>query len=306
MNTEVLVLLASLLGLVSLGLLCYSLCGTVRLRVLSDQRFGHLLKLDSDSGSASNEAGIVRLLESWLKRIGLRQPGSDLRSLLDNAGILRPDVRVLVQAGVVIAPFLFALLSVMYILLTEDEMRLAPAAFIFGVLFGYLTPRYVLRYLADSRRRALADEALIMVHLMKMLFDAGLSIEQALRTLHAQGGVLLPRVRQELEWVLKRIEAGMERSEVLGEWAVQVGVNELSDLAEMLAQLSRQGGNVQKSLADMALLMEDRNRTRLREKVGKLSGKMTVVMVLFLFPALMIFVAGPGVMALAAALGGVR
>jgi len=59
------------------------------------------------------------------------------------------------------------------------------------------------------------------------------------------------------------------------------------------------------------LLMQNRTGSlelvkRLREKVGKLSGKMTVVMVVFLFPALMIFVAGPGVMALAAALGGVR
>lgn len=302
MNTAVLILLAAILGLVSLALLSFSLRGTVRLRALSDRRFGYLLRLDTDS----DEAGVVRLLESWLQRIGLRYSGSDLRSLLDNAGLQRPDIRVLVHAGVVFAPVLFAVLSVLYLLVTGGEARLVPAALIFGVLFGYLAPRYVLRYLADQRRRALADESLIMVHLMKMLFDAGLSIEQALRTLHMQGGVMLPRMRQELEWVLKRIEAGMERSEVLGDWAAQVGVNELSDLAEMLAQLSRQGGNVQKSLTNMALLMEDRNRTRLREKVGKLSGKMTVVMVVFLFPALMIFVAGPGVMALTAALGGVR
>lgn len=302
MNTGFLVLLASMLGLASLALLVYSLRMPVRLRARSVRRFGYLLQLDAGRSRASE----TFLLAAWLDRVGLHRPGSDIRGMLDNAGIQSPDVRVLIHAGMAAAPVLSALLGVVYVLFTGGDGGMVFSALMFGALFGYLAPRYVLRYMAESRSRALADETLVMVHMLKMLFDAGLSIEQSLRTLRAQSGALLPRMRNELDWLLKRIEAGMPRAEVLNEWAAHVGVNELSDLAEMLAQLSLQGGNVQKSLTDMALLMEDRNRTRLREKVGKLSGKMTVVMMLFLFPALMIFVAGPGVMAIAEALGGVQ
>lgn len=302
MNTGFLVLLASILGLASLVLLGCSLRMPVRLRARSGRRFDYLLQLDTDRSRTAEPP----LLAAWLDRIGLRYPGSDIRAMLDTAGIQHPEIRMLIHTGIVSAPALFALFSVVYVLLTGGDGGTMFSAFLFGVLFGYLAPRYVMRYLAESRRRALADETLVMVHMMKMLFDAGLSIEQSFRTLQAQAGTLLPRMRQELDWVLKRIDAGMERAEVLNEWAARVGVSELSDLAEMLAQLSRQGGNVQKSLTEMTALMEDRNRTRLREKVGKLSGKMTVVMVLFLFPALMIFVAGPGIMAISAALGGVQ
>jgi tight adherence protein C len=45
--------------------------------------------------------------------------------------------------------------------------------------------------------------------------------------------------------------------------------------------------------------MEERQLSALREYVNVLSGKMSVVMMVFLFPALLIFLAGPGFIALA-------
>ena len=41
----------------------------------------------------------------------------------------------------------------------------------------------------------------------------------------------------------------------------------------------------------------------MREKVGIISGRMTLVMVLFFFPALLIFSAGPAVMSFVHAFG---
>jgi tight adherence protein C len=73
----------------------------------------------------------------------------------------------------------------------------------------------------------------------------------------------------------------------------------------MLKQVTRYGGNIRDSLAEYTTLVEQRQVSELREYVSKLSAKMTVVMILFLFPALMIFLAGPGFMGLAKALKGV-
>jgi tight adherence protein C len=41
-------------------------------------------------------------------------------------------------------------------------------------------------------------------------------------------------------------------------------------------------------------LLDDRRLTRLQEYISKMSAKMSVVMMLFLFPALLIVLAGPG------------
>ncbi|MCY1413553.1 hypothetical protein D9M71_289860 [compost metagenome] len=56
-----------------------------------------------------------------------------------------------------------------------------------------------------------------------------------------------------------------------------------------------------KSLLSLKQLLDDRRLTRMQEKISKLSGKMSGVMMVFLFPALMIVLAGPALTALAKA-----
>ncbi len=50
-------------------------------------------------------------------------------------------------------------------------------------------------------------------------------------------------------------------------------------------------------------MIEERRSLDLRERVNVMSGRMTVVMVLFFFPALLIFVAGPAFVSVLRALG---
>jgi len=143
------------------------------------------------------------------------------------------------------------------------------------------------------------------LHLLRMLFDAGLSLEHALRVLVQQAADLVPNLAEELGATLKRIEAGQDRSEALVEMAAPLGVAELNDTIAMLRQATRYGGNLREPLVEYTKIVEQRQVSELREQVGKLSAKMTIVMVIFLFPALMIFVAGPGFIGLANALKGV-
>jgi tight adherence protein C len=56
-----------------------------------------------------------------------------------------------------------------------------------------------------------------------------------------------------------------------------------------------------KSLLSLKQLLDDRRLTRLQEYVSKMSAKMSVVMMLFLFPALLIVLAGPGFTAISRA-----
>jgi tight adherence protein C len=70
----------------------------------------------------------------------------------------------------------------------------------------------------------------------------------------------------------------------------------------ILNQLIHQGGGAMKSLLSLKQLIDDRRLTRLQEYISKLSAKMSVVMMVFLFPALLIVLAGPGFMAISKAL----
>jgi tight adherence protein C len=92
----------------------------------------------------------------------------------------------------------------------------------------------------------------------------------------------------------------------MDEMAKRNDVNELSETVAMLKQASRYGGNLRESLLRYLRLLEDRRMTDLKDKVGKLSANMSIVMMLFLFPALLIFLAGPGMIALKNALAGFK
>ncbi|WP_022947654.1 type II secretion system F family protein [Methylohalobius crimeensis] len=164
---------------------------------------------------------------------------------------------------------------------------------------GFLLPRYVLRFRAKARRHALARETPTAIYLLIMLFDAGLSTEHALKVIQDEGTVLMPHLTDELAGTLQRIDAGHDPADALGTLAAPLDVDELTDTVAILKQVTRYGGNIRDSLVKLARLIEERQQSALREYVNKLSAKMTVVMMVFLFPALLIFLAGPGFLALA-------
>ena len=80
-------------------------------------------------------------------------------------------------------------------------------------------------------------------------------------------------------------------------------MDDLTDCFTILVQLIYQGGGAMASLLSLKELLDDRRMTSLQERVSKMSAKMSVVMMLFLFPALLIVLAGPGFVAIIQALG---
>lgn len=169
---------------------------------------------------------------------------------------------------------------------------------------GFLLPKIVLRWWAGKRARQIVEEIPILIHLLRTMFEAGLSLEQALIETSQTNPRVLPQLSWELAGVVRQIGAGMDAADALNEMASSLDIPELTDLMKMLRQMYRQGGNIRQSLTDYGELLEDRRRAQLQERIGKLSAKMTMVMVLFMFPALLIFVAGPGVFGLLRAMGG--
>jgi tight adherence protein C len=118
-----------------------------------------------------------------------------------------------------------------------------------------------------------------------------------------EGKQLLPALTHELRLVLARVDSGLELGEELNKATRLLAVDEFTDTCVILQQLIHQGGGAMKSLLTLKQLLDDRRLTRLQEYISKLSAKMSVVMMLFLFPALLIVLAGPGFTALSHAFG---
>ena len=172
---------------------------------------------------------------------------------------------------------------------------------LFSLALGYLIPKRMLAYAAKRRQQEVAVEVSTFIPLLRILFESGMAVEQALRVLSQDARELLPVLTGELRVVLSRVDSGLELSQELSKTASLLDVDEFNDTCVILQQLIQQGGGAMKSLQALKELLDDRRLTRMEEYISKMSAKMSVVMMVFLFPALMIVLAGPSFVAISRA-----
>lgn len=172
-----------------------------------------------------------------------------------------------------------------------------------GGALSFLVPRWILRSAAERRCNQIKFEVPLFIHLLVLLFEAGLSSRQAFSSLVREGRGVLPELGREFELVLRQLEAGADTGEVLKNLGDALAVGDLITVLGVLRQVDRYGGEVREPLLETLKVLEERRSLDLREKVNILSGRMTVVMVLFFFPALLIFVAGPAFISILKVLG---
>ncbi len=175
-----------------------------------------------------------------------------------------------------------------------------------GAILSFLVPRWVLRSVAEGRRQRIKSEVPLFIHLLVLLFEAGLSNRQAFASLVREGRGVLPELGREFEVVLRQLEAGADTSVVLKSLGDAMDVGDLTTVLGVLRQIDRYGGEVREPLLETLKILEERRTMDMRERVNILSGRMTVVMVAFFFPALLIFVAGPAFLSIIRALAQVN
>jgi tight adherence protein C len=251
-----------------------------------DSRVGSILRLLGDSRFGQRSVSLDNEMQILLNRIGWRRTSQ--RSLFAAFQISVPVVAVCV------------VVAIQSLFFQDATYPLLPPMFALGL--GYLTPKRVLAMVAAHRQKQVVAEISTLIPLLRILFESGMAVEQALRVLSSEGNKLLPVLSSELRVLLVRVDSGLELGDELTKVASVLAVDEFSDTCVILNQLIHQGGGAMKSLLALKQLIDDRRLTRLQEYISKLSAKMSVVMMVFLFPALLIVLAGPGFIAIGKAL----
>lgn len=291
------VLISIALFLAALALVAVNLIGQRRQQRLVTQR------LQGDTVRDDKVGHLLRQLGNT--RIGQRTISLDNETqvLLNRIGWRKASQRSLFAACQVGAPFLFLGLTILLqSLFFPDVTHAWPAPFL-GFATGYLLPKRVLASVAKRRQEQISQEVSTFIPLLRILFESGMAVEQTLRVMSNEAQQLLPVLTSELRLVLARVDSGLELGEELSKTSLMLSVDEFSDTCAILQQLLYQGGGAMKSLQALKQLLDDRRLTRMQEFISKMSAKMSVVMMVFLFPALLIVLAGPGFIAISKAMG---
>jgi tight adherence protein C len=172
-----------------------------------------------------------------------------------------------------------------------------PALVLIALLAGFMLPKIVVRRRAAARRQAVIDELPMLVDLLRLLQGVGLSLDQSLQVMVNDFRNVLPVLSGELAIAQRQAAAGRTREQSLHRLASSYANEDLRAIVRLLIQVDRHGGAVQEPLKQFGDRLREARRAMLRERIGRLTVKMTGVMVVTLLPALLIVTAGPGVLA---------
>lgn len=175
-----------------------------------------------------------------------------------------------------------------------------------SIAVGFMLPKIYLRRRAAARRRSVVDELPLLVDMLRLLQGVGLSLDQSIQVVTNDFKRMLPVLSSELSIAQRQFAAGRTREQSLQRLATGYENEDLRAIVRLLIQVDKHGGAVQEPLKQFGDRLREGRRAMLRERIGRLTVKMTGVMILTLLPALFIVTAGPGMMAVMHALASAR
>jgi tight adherence protein C len=158
-----------------------------------------------------------------------------------------------------------------------------------GVLAGaaILGPDKVLGMRRTSREREYADGFPDMLDLLVASVEAGLSLDAAVTRVTDELGRRYPNLTVHLRFLVLELRAGKSRKEAWSAFADRLGIDDARQLATMLRQAEEMGTRLGETLTVFSQDMRSKRMLRAEEKALALSAKLTVPLILFIFPCLL-------------------
>ena len=251
-------------------------------------------------GRASRAERVMRALE----QIGAaaaepfmpssREKQSSLRRELGFAGIYSPlAMRLVTGAKVILMAGGIALGYLAGAMVGQALLGLS-----LGGLIGYVAPRAWLRQRVKANQLALGLALPDALDLMVVCVEAGLTVDAAMQRVGHELVRAHPGLARELGICHMETRIGLSRPEALRNLGIRTGNAGLQSMAAMLVQAERFGTSIANALRLQAEALRTRRQHAAEEMAAKASVKLSFPLVLFIFPATFIVLAGPTVIGL--------
>ena len=273
--------------------------GRVLERALSIQGSAASSGTDGDASEQTRRTLPVHWLQT---RVGRLLVANEDRKLIDQCGL--PSIRsqlVFLVLRLTLATLL-PLLAWIGIAAGWLDQKILPVASL-AFIAGFMLPKWLLGRSAARRRERVVEELPLAVDLLRLLQGVGLSLDQSLQVMATDFTHVLKVIGAELVIANRQYAQGRSREQSMQRLATLFGNDNLAGLVALLVQVDRHGGAVQEPLAQFGDRLRELRRSRMKARIGKITVKMTGVMVATLLPALIIVAAGPGFLAIVRSMG---
>jgi tight adherence protein C len=221
-----------------------------------------------------------------------REKQSALRKALALAGIYHPTAVRLITGCKVIFLTLGLLLGYGLGSVWGDVLL----GVSFGGLVGYALPVLWLKTQVKKNQVELTYALPDALDLLVVCVEAGLTIDAAVQRVGQELAIAHPRLSRELAITHMETRVGIARSEAMKNLAGRTQNAAIQSLVAMLVQADRFGTSIATSLRIHSESLRGKRQHQAEEMAAKATVKMTFPLVLFIFPATFIVLAGPTIL----------
>ena len=223
---------------------------------------------------------------------------SKIRHALVQAGYHHENsLKLLMGAKVISALVLFLLF--LYIGSMSDKS--GGTVFLLSLVtafVGYQIPNYFLTVQIRKRQGEIAAGLPDALDLMVISVEAGLGLNAAMHRVSEDLSLRCRPLAEELQRVNHDMRTGLPREEALRHLSLRNKVEDLRILVGALVLADRLGTSIADTLRAQADSLRTRIRQKAEEQAAKAGIKMLLPLVLFILPALIIILMGPGLISI--------
>lgn len=162
-----------------------------------------------------------------------------------------------------------------------------------GASIGYYGPYVYVANTVQKRKERILGAFPDALDLLVSAVEAGLGLDAGFRRVADEMELASPDLSVELQLVNHEVTAGVPRVDALRHLEERVGLEDVTSLVNVLIQAERFGSSVSRALRVHSEHIRIRRMQRAETKAAQVSPKLTVVMILFILPTLLLVLLGP-------------
>jgi len=172
-----------------------------------------------------------------------------------------------------------------------------------GALILFFLPNMVVSSCLSKRSHDIQSHLPDAIDLLEISVSAGMGLDQAWNSVSTEIRNVSPILADEMALANLEMHLGATRAVALRHMAQRTGADDLASLVAILVESERFGTSTSDALRTFASSLREVRSVRAQERAEKMAVKMIFPLVLFIFPPVLIVMAGPAVITLAKALG---
>lgn len=192
-------------------------------------------------------------------------------------------------------PIVFSLVVVILKLFLAETLtaQLTISFLCFAAILGFYAPDIWISSKISKRKLKILNGFPDALDLMVVCVEAGLGLGAAIDRVSKEIRIGNKDLSDELRLVTMEFNAGLERRTALKNLQLRTGVDDISDFVVLILQAEKFGTSIAQSLRTYSESLRTKRFMRAEENAAKMSTKMLLPLVFFLFPVLFIVLVGP-------------